>query len=63
MVLAEDSSFINYENQGEVVFYWFVVFSKRWAQRSQSKVLWSLLHHVARTAPRAWSAPSGPKTT
>jgi len=62
MMLSEDSSFINYENQGEVVAYSLVVFSRCSAQRSRSKALWSLLHQVAHTAPSPRSAPSGPKT-
>lgn len=63
MMLAEDSSFIDDENQGKVVFHWFVVFCRWQAQRSQSKALWLLFQHLARTDPSVWSAQSGPKTT
>lgn len=63
VMIAKNSSCINDENQGEVVFHWFVVFGRCKAQRSQSKALWSLLQHLARTAPSTRSDSTGPKTT
>lgn len=62
-MLIEDISLINCENPGEVVSYWFVVFSRHWTKGARAKhcVHCLTLWHV--WSPAYGQPPSGPATT